>query len=55
MMAKQQPNGDWPQEDIKGVFNANCAISYSAYKNIFPTWALGLWHKTAKQPQNAKL
>lgn len=36
----QLPNGDWKQEGISGVFNANCAISYSGYKNIFPIWAL---------------
>jgi len=41
LMKKQLPNGNWPKEDIKGVFNANCAISYTAYKNIFPIWALG--------------
>jgi hypothetical protein len=41
LMKKQLPNGNWPQEDVKGVFNANCAISYTAYKNIFPIWALG--------------
>jgi squalene/oxidosqualene cyclase-like protein len=43
----QLPNGDWVQEGVSGVFNANCAISYSGYKNIFPIWALGtaLRHK----------
>jgi squalene/oxidosqualene cyclase-like protein len=41
LIEKQFPNGDWTQEKIKGVFNANCAISYSGYKNIFPLWALG--------------
>jgi lanosterol synthase len=41
LMDQQYPNGDWTQEKVKGVFNANCAISYSGYKNIFPIWALG--------------
>jgi squalene cyclase len=40
-MAKQLPNGDWAQGPIIGVFNYNCAISYSGFKNIFPIWALG--------------
>jgi len=40
LLSKQLPNGDWAQESISGVFNANCAISYSAYKNVFPIWAL---------------
>jgi hypothetical protein len=38
---RQLPNGDWVQQGISGVFNYNCAISYSGYKNIFPIWALG--------------
>jgi squalene/oxidosqualene cyclase-like protein len=33
--------GVWDQEGIMGVFNRNCGISYSAYRYIFPTWALG--------------
>uniref|UniRef100_A0A1S4APL5 Cycloartenol synthase-like n=1 Tax=Nicotiana tabacum TaxID=4097 RepID=A0A1S4APL5_TOBAC len=37
----QLENGDFPQQDISGVFNRNCMISYSAYRNIFPIWALG--------------
>jgi len=38
---KQQANGDWQQEGISGVFNANCMITYTAYRNVFPLWALG--------------
>ncbi|WCJ34665.1 Cycloartenol synthase [Euphorbia peplus] len=34
-------NGDFPQQEIMGVFNKNCMISYSNYRNIFPIWALG--------------
>ncbi|XP_077238616.1 cycloartenol synthase 1 [Tasmannia lanceolata] len=37
----QMENGDYPQQEIMGVFNRNCMISYSAYRNIFPIWALG--------------
>jgi len=40
LRSKQKPNGDWDQQSISGVFNANCSISYSQYKNIFPCWAL---------------
>jgi lanosterol synthase len=46
LMQRQLPDGNWAQEDISGVFNANCAISYSGYKNIFPIWALGLASRT---------
>ncbi|OXB61464.1 hypothetical protein ASZ78_010220 [Callipepla squamata] len=41
LMDKQLPNGDWPQENIEGVFNKSCAISYTAYRNVFPIWTLG--------------
>uniref|UniRef100_A0A1D1XPI8 Terpene cyclase/mutase family member n=1 Tax=Anthurium amnicola TaxID=1678845 RepID=A0A1D1XPI8_9ARAE len=41
LINSQMENGDFPQQDIMGVFNRNCMISYSAYRNIFPIWALG--------------
>ncbi|XP_055019806.1 lanosterol synthase isoform X2 [Boleophthalmus pectinirostris] len=41
LISKQLPNGDWPQENIAGVFNKSCAISYTSYRNVFPIWTLG--------------
>ncbi|XP_062972140.1 lanosterol synthase [Elgaria multicarinata webbii] len=41
LIDKQLPNGDWPQENISGVFNKTCAISYTSYRNVFPIWTLG--------------
>uniref|UniRef100_A0A8C6TBB2 Terpene cyclase/mutase family member n=1 Tax=Neogobius melanostomus TaxID=47308 RepID=A0A8C6TBB2_9GOBI len=41
LINKQLPNGDWPQENIAGVFNKSCAISYTSYRNVFPVWTLG--------------
>ncbi|KAL5769098.1 hypothetical protein ACOSQ2_015881 [Xanthoceras sorbifolium] len=41
LLNSQMENGDFPQQEIIGVFNRNCMISYSAYRNIFPIWALG--------------
>ena len=41
LLSRQQENGDFPQEGISGVFNHNCAITYTAYRNVFPIWALG--------------
>lgn len=29
-----------------GVFNKNCMISYSNFKNIFPLWALARYTTT---------
>ncbi|XP_055874418.1 lanosterol synthase-like isoform X1 [Biomphalaria glabrata] len=41
VMSRQLPNGDWPQENVSGVFNKSCAISYTCYRNVFPIWTLG--------------
>ncbi|XP_024197669.1 cycloartenol synthase isoform X3 [Rosa chinensis] len=41
LINSQMENGDFPQQQIMGVFNKNCMISYSGYRNIFPIWALG--------------
>lgn len=41
LINSQLENGDFPQQEIMGVFNKNCMISYAAYRNIFPIWALG--------------
>uniref|UniRef100_A0A7S2U1C0 Terpene cyclase/mutase family member n=1 Tax=Lotharella oceanica TaxID=641309 RepID=A0A7S2U1C0_9EUKA len=41
LISRQLPSGDWPQEGISGVFNRSCGITYTAYRNVFPIWALG--------------
>ncbi|KAI9791601.1 MAG: Lanosterol synthase (Oxidosqualene--lanosterol cyclase) [Peltula sp. TS41687] len=40
---RQQPNGEWLQEAIEGVFNKSCMITYPNYKFIFPIKALGMF------------
>ena len=40
LMCRQLPTGDWAQEGITGVFNRSCGITYTAYRNLFPMWAL---------------
>lgn len=40
LIQSQEPTGDWPQQLVSGVFNRNCVVSYSQYRNIFPIWAL---------------
>lgn len=41
LIERQLPGGDWPQEGVAGVFNRACGITYTAYRNVFPLWALG--------------
>ncbi|MCK5829733.1 MAG: terpene cyclase/mutase family protein [Methylococcales bacterium] len=45
LIEKQTEHGDWLQEGISGVFNYNCMITYSAYRNTFPIWALNRYYK----------
>ncbi|KAF3437265.1 hypothetical protein FNV43_RR20018 [Rhamnella rubrinervis] len=50
LINSQMENGDFPQEEIMGVFNRNCTTTYAAYRNIFPIWALGEYHTRVLQP-----
>ncbi|CAA7409247.1 unnamed protein product [Spirodela intermedia] len=47
----QMENGDFPQQEIIGASNGNCMISYSAYRNIFPIWALGEYRNHVLLPR----
>ena len=45
LLNRQTDIGDWTQENISGVFNYNCMITYANYRNIFPIWALSRYYK----------
>ncbi|KAL5612936.1 hypothetical protein BROUX41_003987 [Berkeleyomyces rouxiae] len=45
LVRRQQPNGEWLQENIEGVFNKSCTISYPNYKFVFPIKALGMFER----------
>ena len=45
LLERQLDDGDWAQENISGVFNYNCMITYSSYRNIFPIWALNRFYQ----------
>ncbi|KAJ3402117.1 Lanosterol synthase (Oxidosqualene--lanosterol cyclase), partial [Chytridiales sp. JEL 0842] len=45
LIRMQQPNGEYIQQGIEGVFNKNCMISYPNYKFYFTIWALGRYAK----------
>jgi lanosterol synthase len=45
IMERQQPNGEWLQEAIEGVFNKSCMIWYPNYKLVFTVKALGMFAK----------
>ena len=54
LLEMQGSDGDWPQQGISGVFNQNCMISYSAYRNIFPIWALGRYQNFKNKQWNSR-
>ena len=45
ILIRQTGIGDWAQENISGVFNYNCMITYANYRNIFPIWALSRYYR----------
>ena len=51
LIERQQMDGDWAQEGITGVFNRNCGITYSQYRNVFPIWALGRYAKEVEEEE----
>ncbi|KAJ4868108.1 Amyrin synthase LUP2 [Raphanus sativus] len=41
----QLENGDYPQQEMTGVFMKTCFLNYVTYRNIFPLWALAQYRK----------
>ncbi|XP_019171001.1 PREDICTED: dammarenediol II synthase-like [Ipomoea nil] len=41
----QMKNGDFPQQDITGVFMRNCMLDYAQYRSYFPLWPLAEYRK----------
>ncbi|XP_022642738.1 beta-amyrin synthase-like isoform X3 [Vigna radiata var. radiata] len=41
----QLEDGDWPQEQVTGAFGKSCTVHYPLYRNVFPMWALGEYHR----------
>ncbi|RVW89950.1 Beta-Amyrin Synthase 2 [Vitis vinifera] len=50
LINSQLDNGDFPQEEITGVYMNNCMLHYASYRNIFPTWALGMYRRRILKP-----
>lgn len=48
LLSMQDAWGDFPQQQISGVFNFNCMITYTSYRNVFPLWALSRYSKLSK-------
>ncbi|XP_010502925.1 PREDICTED: tirucalladienol synthase-like [Camelina sativa] len=48
LINSQMDNGDFPQEDIRGVYKNNVLLHYPTYRNIFGLWALIYYTKALR-------
>ncbi|CAL0335335.1 unnamed protein product [Lupinus luteus] len=46
----QLEDGDWPQQEITGVFMKNCMLHYPMYRDIYPMWALAEYRRRVPLP-----
>ncbi|MGH2372031.1 MAG: FAD-dependent monooxygenase [bacterium] len=45
LLERQEANGEWPAQDMVGVFFRTALLDYTLYRCYFPLWALGLYER----------
>ncbi|KAG5043197.1 hypothetical protein AAZV13_03G090000 [Glycine max] len=50
LINSQLKEGDWPQQELTGVFNRTCMLHYPMYRNIYPMWALAEYRRLVPLP-----
>jgi len=45
LASMQGEDGEWPKEEMAGIFFRTALLDYVLYRRFFPVWALGLHHE----------